>query len=195
MSMSFQTSNSGAFRSLHCLIYKVLAAASVAERFLFYHTFSSLSSTFFNFFRSFFNTLLAPLSASESFVILSHQLSFVKCFFQLFQSFSALNSLPASSSRKLDYLTTSASVCQVLFSDSFEPFFLGPPEPRSPLGQLAYYTKSSPLCQYLSGKKLEISRNLSFPVCPCRSESTFHLVFRRNRDLHCGFFLYTFIII
>ena len=121
---------------------------------------------------------------------------FCQVLFSTFSKFfSALDSLPASSSRKLDYLTTSASVCQVLFSDSFEPFSLGPPEPRPPLGQLAYYTKSSPLCQYLSGKKLEISRNLSFPVCPCRSESTFHLVFRRNRDLHCEFFLYTFIII
>lgn len=127
--MSFQTSNSGAFRSLHCLIYKVLAAASVAERFLSYHTFLSLSSTFFNFFRSFFSAWLTLLSASESFVILSHQLSFVKCFFQLFQSFSALDSLPASSFRKLDYLTTSASVCQVLFSDSLEAFLTSPSNP------------------------------------------------------------------
>ena len=29
MSMSFQTSNSGAFRSLHCLIYKVLAPSAI----------------------------------------------------------------------------------------------------------------------------------------------------------------------
>ena len=193
--MSFQTSNSGAFRSLHCLIYKVLAAASVAERFLFYHTFLSLSSTFFNFFRSFFSTLLAPLSASESFVILSHQLSFVKCFFQLFQSFfgprlaSSLFLSKAWLSYHIRFRLSSA------FFRFFWTFSLGPPEPRSPLGQLAYYTKSFTLCQYLSGKKLEISRNLSFPVCPCRSESTFHLVFRRNRDLHCEFFLYTFIII
>ena len=151
--MSFQTSNSGAFRSLHCLIYKVLAAASVAERFLFYHTFSSLSSTFFNFFRSFFSTLLAPLSASESFVILSHQLSFVKCFFQLFQSFfgarlaSSLFLSKAWLSYHISFRLSSA------FFRFFWTFSLGPPEPRSPLGQLAYYTKSSPLCQYLSWKK------------------------------------------
>ena len=51
--------NSGAFRSLHCLIYKVLATAfSVAEHLLSYHTFSSLSSTFFDFFQNLFRTRL-----------------------------------------------------------------------------------------------------------------------------------------
>ena len=120
--MSFQTSNSGAFRSLHCLIYKVLAAASVAECFLFYHTFLSLSSTFSTFFEVF--SVLCSLRFPLQKALLFYHISFLlsSAFFNFFKVFSALDSLPASSSRKLDYLTTSASVCQVLFSDSFEPF-------------------------------------------------------------------------
>ena len=128
--MSFQTSNSGAFRSLHCLIYKVLAAASVAEHFLFYHTFLSLSSTFFNFFRSFFSTLLALLSASKSFVILSHQLSFVKCFFQLFQSFFGPR---LASSLFLSKAWLSYHICFRLSSAFFRFFWTFFPRPsRTP---------------------------------------------------------------
>ena len=58
--MSFQTSNSGAFRSLHCLIYKVLAQRlSVAEHSLSYHSFLRLSSTFSTFFKIFFRARLS----------------------------------------------------------------------------------------------------------------------------------------
>ena len=119
------------------------------------------------FFQSFFSTLLAPLSASESFVILSHQLSFVKCFFQLFQSFfsprlaSSLFLSKAWLSYHIRFRLSSA------FFRFFWTFSLGPPEPRPPLGQLAYYTKSFTLCQYLSGKNwkfLEICRFLSVPA-------------------------------
>ena len=93
--MSFQTSNSGAFRSLHCLIYKVLvplrfALGSVAEHSLSYHRSFGLSSTFFDFFQ---NLFFVPGS-------------------------------PEPVARKLGYSTTSSRACQVLFSTFSKIFFV-----------------------------------------------------------------------
>ena len=80
--------NSGAFRSLHCLIYKVLAAAfSVAERLLSYHTFSSLSSTFFDFFQIFF-VPARPLRLRLKACLFYHTLlNLSSTFFDSFESF------------------------------------------------------------------------------------------------------------
>ena len=85
--------------------------------------FFELVKYFFQLFSKFFSVLCSlrfPLQKALLFYHISFLLS--SAFFNFFKVFSALNPLPASSSRKLDYLTTSASVCQVLFSDSFEPF-------------------------------------------------------------------------
>ena len=99
----FRMLNSGAFRSLHCLIYKVLAPLrSVAEHSLSYHTQEALSSTFFDFFQNLFSYSTARPSRSESFVILPRSLGFVKHFFQLFQSFFSAQPVRRSRLRKLD---------------------------------------------------------------------------------------------
>ena len=84
-----RTSLSGAFRSLHCLIYKVLApSASAAERMLSYHAARLLSSSFFNFFRSSFSACRRPSAAlSDSSFILPEPLEFVKLFFASLGSF------------------------------------------------------------------------------------------------------------
>ena len=124
MSMSFQTSNSGAFRSLHCLIYKVLAPLrSVAEHSLSYHTLLSLSSTFFDFFQNLFSYPLALVSRLIA-LLSYHTLSNLSSpFLNFFQSFFGACLALQVSLRKLDYLNTSAPVCQPFFSLSRKLFF------------------------------------------------------------------------
>ena len=124
MSTSFQTSNSGAFRSLHCLIYKVLAPLrSVAEHSLSYHTLLSLSSTFFDFFQNLFSYPLALVSRLIA-LLSYHTLSNLSSpFLNFFQSFFGACLALQVSLRKLDYLNTSAPVCQPFFSLSRKLFF------------------------------------------------------------------------
>ena len=85
-------SPSGAFRSLHCLIYKVLARPP-QRRSMFYLTTSSgfcqaLFSTFSKFFRR-LSQLFAALSDSS--FILPELPEFVKHFFRFARSFFALD--------------------------------------------------------------------------------------------------------
>ena len=110
--------NSGAFRSLHCLIYKVLAAAfSVAEHLLSYHTFLSLSSTFFDFFQNLFRTrsLVFGLARKlDYFTTLSWACqALFSTFFKIFFRAARPSSVFAW---ELSYFITLPRVCQVLFS-------------------------------------------------------------------------------
>ena len=54
MSASFQTLNSGAFRSLHCLIYKVLAPLRSARNIHYFTTTFSVCQALFQLFSKFF---------------------------------------------------------------------------------------------------------------------------------------------
>ena len=88
MSMSFQTSNSGAFRSLHCLIYKVLAPFRVRcgtftilpQAFRFVKYFFRLFS------KSFFRTRLAGACRSEAWLSYHIFLALSSTFFDSFQN-------------------------------------------------------------------------------------------------------------
>ena len=149
MSASSQTLNSGAFRSLHCLIYKVLAAApSVAEHLVVYHTFRSLSSPFFNFFRSFSGPhSLASLSRKAwLFYHISFPLS--STFFNFFKVFSALNRSQTPSPESLVSLPHSLPFVKPFFP-VLGNFFPKPLKP-APLSDSSLTLPYPPLsCQYL----------------------------------------------
>ena len=89
MSMSFRTSNSGAFRSLHCLIYKVLAPTAEAVR---NSSILAQPVAFVKLFFQLFSKFFELSSSSEgfradSFDRLPHLSQLVNTFFLLFRSF------------------------------------------------------------------------------------------------------------
>ena len=146
-----RTSLSGAFRSLHCLIYKVLApSASAAERMLSYHAARLLSSSFFNFFRSSFSACRRPSAAlSDSSFILPEPLEFVKLFFR--SAWKFFQRLPLG----LPPLSDSPFILPELpefvkhFFHFVENLFALPPARPPRFRQLAYYTRALPVCQQL----------------------------------------------
>ena len=123
MSMSLQTSNSGAFRSLHCLIYKVLAPLRArCGTLAILPQVPEFVKYFFDFFQNLFSYLLSSRSRFRSFAILPHSFELVKHFFQLFQSFSSAGFVRQVFFRKLSYYSTLAFLCQAFFSISRELF-------------------------------------------------------------------------
>ena len=131
MSMSFQTSNSGAFRSLHCLIYKVLAPFRVrcgtftilpqAFRFVKY---------FFDFFQNLFSYPARRSLPLGSLAILPHLPRFVKYFFRFFSKSFSYPTAVAPFARELDYFTTASCFCQAPFSFSSKLFSKAPGRAR-----------------------------------------------------------------
>ena len=97
MSMSFQTSNSGAFRSLHCLIYKVLAPFRVRCG-----TFTILPQVFRfvkYFFRLFSKSFFVPGSPGPLARKLSYPTTASRVCQPLFSLFSKLFPKPCSQVR------------------------------------------------------------------------------------------------
>ena len=82
--------NSGAFRSLHCLIYKVLVPSAFRRNICYSITlFRTCQALFSTSFEIFFCTQLALSSSSNSSVIIPGSFRFVKPFFRsLSKSFS-----------------------------------------------------------------------------------------------------------
>ena len=137
MSMSFQTSNSGAFRSLHCLIYKVLAPLrSVAEHSLSYHNFSALSSTFFDFFQNLFRAHSALGAASEALLSYHTLANLSSTFFNFFKVFSALVPFARSLAESLVTIAHSLSFVKPFFHFPGN-FFISSQKPCVRVRQLA----------------------------------------------------------
>ena len=106
----------GAFRSLHCLIYKVLAPLRLSAV------------------PEYLTTSLPVCQALFS--------TFFKVFSDSTPQFSSLGQVLARASqrRNIRYLTTFAPVCQALFSTSSKFFLrLTPGSPVSPTAQLDYH--------------------------------------------------------
>ena len=135
-------SNSGAFRSLHCLIYKVLVPLrSVAEHSLSYHIFLGLSSTFLNFFQSFlclpfwWRHLIAQLSYHNSFCLSS-------TFFDFFQNLFRTGLAVGLSFDSLIMLPHLPDFVKPFFRFSRKTFSGLPVQPRpSATARLIYHAK------------------------------------------------------
>ena len=84
----FRATNSGAFRSLHCLIYKVLApSASAAEHCYLNRLTSVCQALFSTFFEVFSAPSSVPTFPPDSLISLPNHSRFVKHYFLLFQNF------------------------------------------------------------------------------------------------------------
>ena len=107
---------SGAFRSLHCLIYKVLARPPQRRNVLYLTTSVSFCQALFSTFSKFFRRLprlSAALSDSSS--IISELPEFVKCFFHFVENFFALSLARPPRFRQLAYYTRPSLLCQHFF--------------------------------------------------------------------------------
>ena len=191
MSASFQTLNSGAFRSLHCLIYKVLAPLRSARNIHYFTTtFSVCQALFSTFFKVFCARLSKRLLGSSA--ILPQTFPFVKYFFRLFSKSFSQRSSGGPFIWQLDYFTTAPRLCQALFS-IFSRIFCKIPVPTAPLGDSSL---NIPL--HSCFVKCFLQKNRNFPKIRHTSfltsvfKDTIHIQFRIIRDLQCGFFLYTF---
>ena len=135
-------SNSGAFRSLHCLIYKVLVPLrSVAEHSLSYHIFLGLSSTFFNFFQSF---LCFPFWGSCSTAQLSYHRRFClsSTFFDFFQNLFRTGPAAGLSFDSLIMLPHLPDFVKPFFRFSRKTFSALPVQPRpSATARLIYHSQ------------------------------------------------------
>ena len=189
--------NSGAFRSLHCLIYKVLAPRrSVAEHSLLYHNSNRLSSTFFKFFQLFsYRTFqfssysVAQLSYHKSFRLSS-------TFFDFFQNLFSYPAPEELLARKLNYLTTASSLCQALFSNFFEKLFQAfPSTDLSATARLIYQIippLSTPFLVFFEKISFFAPSALFSPNLP-KQHRTNCLIFSSIWDLQRGKTRYTFI--
>ena len=113
--------NSGAFRSLHCLIYKVLARAAQRRNIWYLTTFSSICQVLFStFFKIFFVLSFPSRRLSDGLVIISGLPEFVKHFFRV--SWKLFRTPPPRRLRLRQLADSSRfpSVCQVLFQTFFK---------------------------------------------------------------------------
>ena len=122
MSMSFQTSNSGAFRSLHCLIYKVLARAAQRRNICYLITSDSVCQVLFStFFKIFFRTQLSEPSASQTACLFYQTFqSLSSTFFKFLENFFRPRRPLRLRLRQLTDSSRFKSVCQVLFQTFFK---------------------------------------------------------------------------
>ena len=144
---------SGAFRSLHCLIYKVLApSASAAERTLSYHVSQLLSSTFFNSFEVFSALVSAFRRSIRQLSYYIRASGVCQVLFSL--RFEVLKRFPfglppfSDSSSSISELPEFVK-CFFHFVENFSALSLARP-PR--FRQLAYYTRPPSFCQQVSSK-------------------------------------------
>ena len=168
MSMSFQTSNSGAFRSLHCLIYKVLAPFRVRCG-----TFTILPQAFRfvkYFFRLFSKSFFVPgspeLAARKLGYLTTSPLLCQVLFSILFKIFFVLNRCRAFRSRAWLLYHSFLLLSSPFFA--FHKTFFQSPGTHAPLGD------SSPNISY--SRPLV---NTFFPVFSCffqRLAKTFSLI-------------------
>ena len=93
----------------HCLVIKVLCLSVSQTACLLYHIHQCLSSTFFKFFRSFFDVCV---SLSGDLFTLSHLRFFVNNYFLFFQNFSNCLVRRNNSLRQLSQNTTVIEICQ-----------------------------------------------------------------------------------
>ena len=115
---------SGAFRSLHCLIYKVLARPPQRRNVLYLTTSFGFCQALFSTFSKFFRRLprlSAALSDSPSSI--SELPEFVKHFFHFVEIFFALSLARPPRFRQLAYYTRPFPFCQHIFP-SFCCFFI-----------------------------------------------------------------------
>ena len=116
--------NSGAFRSLHCLIYKVLAPSAQRRNIWYFSRSVRVCQVLFSTFFEVFSALSsAPVFLPNSLTILSNHFRFVKHYFQLFKTFYRPLSLKLDRSRQLWYCTIGTSFCQYLFSAFSKLFY------------------------------------------------------------------------
>ena len=162
---------SGAFRSLHCLIYKVLARPPQRRNVLYLTTSFGFCQALFSTFSKFFRRLprlSAALSDSPSSI--SELPEFVKHFFHFVEIFFALSLARPPRFRQLAYYTRPFPFCQHFFPSFCRSFiFLTP----------AHQPAASPLF---------------FPIHSSMPLGTKRMVFRTFYGSHCLSFLYTFII-
>ena len=118
--------NSGAFRSLHCLIYKVLIPLRLVRNIRYSNTLAKLCQALFRLFSKSFSYSFRSPEPLESFAILPHSSALVKHFFQLFQSFFRCPACSAGLAQKawLSY-HTSLSLSSPFFI-FLETFFVAP---------------------------------------------------------------------
>ena len=143
-----QTLFSGAFRSLHCLIYKVLAPPPQRRNTRYFTTGSlvcqALFSTFFKSFSGALN-LAARSQTACSFYQNSGPLS--SPFFQFLELFSSRRPRALPRPRQLAYYTKSFLLCQLLFSKKSKFFLIR-------LYSLSYPISQAPFAWFSAGNRI-----------------------------------------
>ena len=114
--------NSGAFRSLHCLIYKVLARAAQRRNICYLITSDSVCQVLFStFFKIFFRTQLSEPSASQTACLFYQTFqSLSSTFFKFLENFFRPRCPLRLRLRQLADFSRFKSVCQVLFQTFFK---------------------------------------------------------------------------
>ena len=119
-------SNSGAFRSLHCLIYKVLAPSAQRRNICYFSRFISVCQVLFSTFFKFFSTLIRtdhPLRQLDYFTKPS---SFCQALFSAFSKLFSLRYRSSSTARDSLLNIPDTSLFVNTFFSSFSIFFLSP---------------------------------------------------------------------
>ena len=114
--------NSGAFRSLHCLIYKVLARAAQRRNICYLITSDSVCQVLFStFLKIFFRTQLSEPSASQTACLFYQTFqSLSSTFFKFLENFFRPRCPLRLRLRQLADFSRFKSVCQVLFQTFFK---------------------------------------------------------------------------
>ena len=112
--------NSGAFRSLHCLIYKVLARAAQRRNICYLITSDSVCQVLFStFFKIFFRTQLSEPSVSQTACLFYQTFqSLSSTFFKFLENFFRPRRSPRLRLRQLADSSRFKSVCQTSFTRS-----------------------------------------------------------------------------
>ena len=163
--------NSGAFRSLHCLIYKVLARAAQRRNICYPITSDSVCQVLFStFFKIFFRTQLSEPSAPQTACLFYQTFQSLSSTFSSFlKTFSGPAALRVSALDSLLILADSNPFVKYfsrLFSNFFHPLAA---HARFRVEKLCYFTTCSSVCQAFFSTFFKLFLPCRPFALPCRT--------------------------